>query len=621
MAAPLTGANGVEAQTNGSPATDLIGHGNGVSTSPSVDGARVAINALAERIGEGLDDLLVIEAEIAEIVGRFGVGKRTVQGQLKKRVQTLIVKTRLQADDHDDQVDPAAVAEEMAAAWDECSVLAIDPALLSRLFDTVARMGVAGDRSGVLCTFLVAVSRLLNQPCRLLRKGSASSGKNIVIDNIITLLNSDDYYLFTASSPKALFYTKRDLRHVILIIQEAAALVSARPGGDEMAMFLRELVSSGRLVYQTVHSNGRKPEGVELVKEGPVALLMTTARENVEEELSTRLLVTVTDESEDQTKRILYNQAQRVAGNSYNSVSDKEIGQWRALQRWLALGPREVIVPFAPVVADLVRRQAIRIRRDFPHVLALTQTCALLHRAQRQHDTSGRVIATLYDYGVAIAALGGGLVELVHGDTDAVADVRKAVAQELEQDRRTRGRTRRIAAYRQEYANQLPNQQKVIFAKALMNFRKTKKGRDQTDTSEGFGVFAVQAGYAPISAAQRRLLWRAAVANLRATIQNELTGDEDDAVAISTRRLGDLLGIGKHAAGTRLANAIEAGAVIDQSPDRKVKTAPRLVRPNLSWQRETGTRTHRGAFPTVTTVEDYLHRQASARIANQPKGS
>src|SRR5262249_5604960 len=164
---------------------------------------------------------------------------------------------------------------------------------------------------------------------------------------------SNDYYLFTASSPKALFYTARDLRHVILIIQEAAALVSARPGGDEMAMFLRELVSSGRLVYQTVHLTGRQLKGVELIKEGPVALLMTTARENVEEELSTRLLVTVTDESDRQTKRILDTVAQGVAGNRKNPVSDQELGEWRALQRWLALGPRQVVVPFAPLLRIL----------------------------------------------------------------------------------------------------------------------------------------------------------------------------------------------------------------------------------------------------------------------------
>src|SRR4029077_15130599 len=115
-----------------------------------------------------------------------------------KKLETLIVP--VQPDDEEDQVDPTA---ELAAAWQESSGLAGDPNLRQRLFDTVARMGVAGDRTGVCCSYLVAVSRLLAQPCRMLRKGSASSGKNIVIEKLLNLFNPDDYFLFTASSPKA----------------------------------------------------------------------------------------------------------------------------------------------------------------------------------------------------------------------------------------------------------------------------------------------------------------------------------------------------------------------------------------------------------------------------------
>jgi hypothetical protein len=113
------------------------------------------------------------------------------------------------------------------------------------------------------------------------------------------------------------------------------------------------------------------------------------------------------------------------------------------------------------------------------------------------------------------------------------------------------------------------------------------------------------------------------VKKVRADVQNELTGDEDDAVEMSSQRLGILLGIGRHAARTRLANAIEAGAVVDVriSTEKRPPTAPKSLRPNLTWSRDASpVRSHRGAFPTVTTVNKYLSDQMANPAGQAAKG-
>jgi hypothetical protein len=106
---------------------------------------------------------------------------------------------------------------------------------------------------------------------------------------------------------------------------------------------------------------------------------------------------------------------------------------WHRLQRWLALGPRDVVIPYAEQLADLVPPVAIRLRRDFGALLTLIRAHALLHRASRALDEAGAIIATISDY-TAIRALvadlfsegvGATVPVIVRETVNAVATVRK----------------------------------------------------------------------------------------------------------------------------------------------------------------------------------------------------
>jgi hypothetical protein len=520
-----------------------------------------------------------------------------------------------------------------AAAWAMCAHLANDPNLVEKLLDIMRRLGVAGDKHGVLATCLVATSRLLSKPARMLRKGASASGKSHVIEVCLQILNSYDYVRLTAGSAKALIYSERDFRHTLIFIPEAAALVPGKNGSDEFAMMLREMISSGRLEYATVHPDAKgKPTGVVISKDGPVALLLTTARENVEEELETRMLVTITDESDSQTEAILRSIAASAAGNGPPKVSEAEIADWKALQDWLRLGPRDVVVPYSDILRSLVSRRAIRIRRDFQSLLSMVMASALLHRAQRQADTDGRIVATLQDYGYALKAVEGGLEEMVHGDTATIEAVRKAVELALYEKRRTERRDTIMGEFRLALLGYCKKQKLTDAAQRLDHAYVSPAHKSARATVSGCIGVAINGGAdAAVMAdtlgsqprATARNLLRKAVAKARAG------WNKPDAlpssVELSRQQLATRLGIGPRVARTRLENAIEAGAVVDVGAldMHRSSTAPRLLRdgaPVAVSNAATG-KARRGAFPTLAALQDAVASKAGGpggKIQGQP---
>jgi hypothetical protein len=75
-----------------------------------------------------------------------------------------------------------------------------------------------------------------------------------------------------------------------------------------------------------------------------------------------------------------------------------DLAHWHALQQFLALAPRQVVIPFATELAELIPAVAVRLRRDFPMILALIEAHTLLHQLSRRETAEGAIVATLGDY-------------------------------------------------------------------------------------------------------------------------------------------------------------------------------------------------------------------------------
>ena len=186
----------------------------------------------------------------------------------------------------------------------------------------------------------------------------------------------------------------------------------------------------------------------------PTNLIFTTTKTRVHAENETRILSLSTDDSREQTARVLLELADESNG-------DRDLESWRDFQRWLADAEHRVTIPYARRLAQRVAPVAVRLRRDFGSLLALIRAHAVLHQASRERDAAGCIIATLDDYAVVRDLIADVIAEGVGAtvsDTvrETVAAVRelassegvalRVIAEKLQLDKSNVSRRVRVAA-------------------------------------------------------------------------------------------------------------------------------------------------------------------------------
>ena len=290
-----------------------------------------------------------------------------------------------------------------------CQDLARAPNLMNCMEAIAHRLGVVGERTAICGAYLAMSSRLLrDNAISLLRRGAPSGGKNYLISVLSRLMPKESIISISSASPMALIYHGDDenaLAHKIIIVAEVAA-IAQRDNGDEhpMAVMLRTLLSEGRIDREVaITQRDGMPKTIHVRRNGPATLILTSARENVDQEMLTRLLTSDADESRGQTLAVV----KRTLRGAPEPVSKGEVEQWLNLQRWLALdAPYDVVVPFAAAIYDaykeligsLPNALQVRMRRDVTGLLAAVKSAAVLHPAQRLMDESGRIVAEFADY-------------------------------------------------------------------------------------------------------------------------------------------------------------------------------------------------------------------------------
>jgi hypothetical protein len=292
-------------------------------------------------------------------------------------------------------------AEQKAAMrddlWPAVRELAEAPDLLKRAVQQV-QSSVVNEDELIKLIYLAATSRVLDQPLNPLVKGASSGGKSFTTMRTLDLIGSDFVRYLTSSSALSLVYDNRPLAHTVLVIYEANPIQADE--NDMFAMLLRTLISEGRIVHQTTvedpgSQTGRRVE--RIVREGPITLVITTTGE-LHAENETRMLSYYISESQEQTRGVIHSLAAKAAGIA---GAPTDLAVWHDLQRWIALGPNDAVVPFAPQIAEKIPPRMVRFRRDVGALFSFIKASAILHQAQRKRDADGRVVATVADYAVA----------------------------------------------------------------------------------------------------------------------------------------------------------------------------------------------------------------------------
>ncbi len=362
------------------------------------------------------------------IVGRTGISIRTVKNDMKKAravyaekqvptAEELAARAALKAAqaEADRQTECAQIAHRVGS-------LAKDPKLMDRLIAFVHAQGIVGEEAAIVAIFLTFASRRLRRRAlSYLRRGAPSSGKNVVIETMLAMMPPDAVFTASGGSPKSLPYhggadNRTSLQHRVIYIPEAASIAERNGVENDSTLMLRTLISEGRLHYHTVITrDGSTPESVEIIKDGPIALIITSARDNIEQELLTRLLTADTDESQAQTRRVMASMATAATGAKPKTKADTTLADWQDFQRMLELsGPFDVVVPFAEAIAAGYKglKSLLRVRRDIGNILTAVAASAVIHMQQRQRDAEGRIVAELADYQWAFRAFSLGLAAL-----------------------------------------------------------------------------------------------------------------------------------------------------------------------------------------------------------------
>ncbi|MBE3598403.1 MAG: hypothetical protein IMX02_06265 [Limnochordaceae bacterium] len=318
------------------------------------------------------------------------------------------------------ELEAEAARKAAAEALEKAGPLARSPDILAELERILPRLGLVGEADNAKLLYLAVTSRLLERPVHVVVEGPSSAGKTHLVKTALKLLPDGQAVDATAMSSHALFYMGDDLQHKTFFVQEAAGLAD-----DLFTYGLRSLLSENRLRYPTVLKGPDGLQAVTIEKAGPTQFITTTTKLTLDFELETRLLRLTTDASPEQTRRIIEAQAESVA----SPQEPPDLTPWHALQQWLASNPAQVIIPFAPDVAKRTKAVAVRLRRDMPALWSLVQAHALLHRANREPDAQGRVVATLDDY-AAVVRLVGPLIQ--RGAKTAVPPAMREVIEQVE---------------------------------------------------------------------------------------------------------------------------------------------------------------------------------------------
>ena len=296
------------------------------------------------------------------------------------------------------------------ATWEDSARTIIECGDVLNWFAGSWRKIIAGEEKNAKLLYLVATTRLLGKCMNAAIKGPSSAGKSEIRKHVLEYFPPEEIVAFTTLSEKALLYFEDDFAHKILSMGEAA-------GADEQGLqdyLLRELISEGRLRYPVVQkSDGQGMTTVTVEKNGPVAFLVTTTRAALHPENETRMLSLEIDDSEQQTIIVLDKVAEVVGMNAAKTAVNFE--PWRDFQRWLGVGNRKVVVPFARELGRLIPPRSVRLRRDFSQILLAIKAHALLHRNHREVDDLGQIVADINEDYLPVAELMGGIVAEASG--------------------------------------------------------------------------------------------------------------------------------------------------------------------------------------------------------------
>jgi len=335
--------------------------------------------------------------------GRDGIDRQVVESNLLQLAADLATKPEAAANPAAENTDAAALLDKMPEAVRiEARTLLEAQNLMQRVVEDIEALGVAGEKELAATVYLIGTSRLLPSPLAAIVQGPSSSGKSYVVKHAAKLFPPEAIITATQLTPQSLFYMQPGgLVHRFVVTGERSRMENDDTA--EATRALREMLSEGQLRKLLPIKKDGRLESVLIEQDGPIAYIETTTLAKIFNEDANRCVLLTSDETPEQTRRILSTLAGVYARGA---VVDRQriIDRHHALQRMLQ--PFAVLVPYAERLAAAMGNYRVEARRAYPQVVSMIQASALLHQRQRQIDADGRLLAAADDYQLTRHLLG-----------------------------------------------------------------------------------------------------------------------------------------------------------------------------------------------------------------------
>lgn len=348
-----------------------------------------ALPTLELHIEEGTDKELILD-ELYRL--RDKIHQEQVLKALAKRegVKLDLVRTEYQKripkeEENRQPLQETFTEKQLEAAYS----LLNSPNILSNVVSFTKELGFIGEEINQKALYLCFTSRLMDSSISAVVKGQSSSGKSHLVNTNLRLFPETEILNFSFVTSKALVHREGDLSHKILSIAEHS-------GSEGADYSIRTMLSEGEISIMLPMKNEITGNFDTVEKRVPAKGLVfveTTTRDRIHTENQTRVFDLYVDESEEQTTNILSMQASQLETGSPDV--DERVKVWRAAQSLLK--KYVVYIPYAQELANAFPKDKTRARRDYPRLLSLVRSHALLFQYQREVDENGRLIATLED--------------------------------------------------------------------------------------------------------------------------------------------------------------------------------------------------------------------------------
>src|SRR4030042_1397344 len=289
--------------------------------------------------------------------------------------------------------------------WLETVILKSEK-LFEQISSDVEAIGIAGEKELSLTIYIIMTSRLLDKPLSAIVQGASASGKSYIIETISKLMPPEAVIQAHDFSDQALYYLPSgSLIHKVIISGERVNEHPRKDGyAEDNTKAFREMVARGKLRKAvTIKENNGKYRTVIINQAGPICYLESTTATNIHDEDATRLLPLATDESVNQTQKII--EAQRKDAKGQVTSEDKKqqiIQRHHTLQRLLK--PIEVRIPYVDSIS--LPDTNIATRRTYTQFIFAINSIAFLRQYQKTiktQESSGLeyIEADEVDYSIA----------------------------------------------------------------------------------------------------------------------------------------------------------------------------------------------------------------------------